>query len=51
VRPDAVVEVLRDRLAGRVVLGVGNLHGGGAEIVAALEGLAVDPAVAGREAV
>jgi gamma-polyglutamate synthase len=48
---DAVVEVLRDRLAGRVVLGVGNLHGGGAEIVAALEGLAVDPAVAGRETV
>jgi gamma-polyglutamate synthase len=34
---DAVVGDIEDRLAGRVVLGVGNLHGGGAEIVARLE--------------
>jgi hypothetical protein len=28
---------------GAIVYGVGNLHGGGVELVAALEALAVDP--------
>ena len=32
-----VMDHLDDRLHGRVVLGVGNLHGGGAELVAELE--------------
>lgn len=39
----AVTAALDDRLKGRVVLGVGNLHGGGREIIAALEQLAVEP--------
>lgn len=37
-----VVERLEPLLAGRVVLGVGNLHGGGVQIVHELERLAVD---------
>jgi gamma-polyglutamate synthase len=40
--PDAVLNALEGRLRGCVVLGVGNLHGGGADLVAALEALAVD---------
>ena len=39
--PAAVVDALNGNLRGRVVLGVGNLHGGGAELLAALEQLAV----------
>lgn len=38
---DRVVEVLDGQLDDRVVIGVGNLHGGGVEIVAALEALQV----------
>ena len=41
--PEAVIGALDGDVANRVVFGVGNLHGGGAEIVAAIEGLAVDP--------
>lgn len=36
------VEVLVDQLTDRIVYGVGNLHGGGAELVAALEALSVE---------
>lgn len=39
--PGAVVEILDGSLSDRVVLCVGNLHGGGAEVIAALEELAV----------
>ncbi len=42
---DAVTEVLEGYLSGGVVLGVGNLHGGGVELVEALEARAVDPVV------
>ena len=38
---DRVVETLRGKLTDRVVLGVGNLHGGGVEILAALQALAI----------
>ncbi len=38
---DTVIEALRPLLADRVVLGVGNLHGGGAELVAGFDALAV----------
>jgi gamma-polyglutamate synthase len=41
--PDQVVAALDDRLSRQVVYGVGNLHGGGVELVAALEDLEVDP--------
>jgi gamma-polyglutamate synthase len=47
---DAVLQVLDGQLHGRVVLGVGNLHGGGAEVVAALEERAVpSPATSGTD--
>ncbi len=36
---ERVVELLREDLTDRVVLGVGNLHGGGVELIAALEDL------------
>ena len=39
--PAAVIDALDGDLRGRVVLGVGNLHGGGAELLEALEGLQV----------
>jgi gamma-polyglutamate synthase len=38
---DEVVDALRGSLAGRIVYGVGNLHGGGTELVQALEALAI----------
>jgi gamma-polyglutamate synthase len=38
---DAVMDVLDGLLRGRVVLGVGNLHGGGVELVDALEQRAI----------
>ncbi|MBY5161618.1 poly-gamma-glutamate synthase PgsB [Salsipaludibacter albus] len=38
---DQVVETLQGKLVDRVVLGVGNLHGGGVEILAALQALAI----------
>ncbi len=41
--PEAVVDALAPRLSGRVVLGVGNLHGGGRGIVAGLEARATQP--------
>jgi gamma-polyglutamate synthase len=40
---DDVVAALEGSLAGRIVYGIGNLHGGGVELVQALEDLAVDP--------
>jgi poly-gamma-glutamate synthase PgsB/CapB len=40
---EAVLDVLDGQLRDRVVLGVGNLHGGGADIVAVLERQAVSP--------
>lgn len=43
--PDVVTEELRGRTQGRVVLGVGNLHGGGRELIAALEQLSTAPAL------
>jgi poly-gamma-glutamate synthase PgsB/CapB len=39
--PQAIADALEGRLDGRVVLGVGNLHGGGREIIAHLEQLRV----------
>jgi gamma-polyglutamate synthase len=39
--PQAIGGALEGRLEGRVVLGVGNLHGGGREIIANLERLGV----------
>jgi gamma-polyglutamate synthase len=41
--PAALAKALEGRIDGRVVLGVGNLHGGGREIIAQLEHLGVDP--------
>jgi gamma-polyglutamate synthase len=41
--PEALAKALEGRIDGRVVLGVGNLHGGGREIIAELEHLGVDP--------
>jgi gamma-polyglutamate synthase len=41
--PEQVVAALDDRLNRQVVYGVGNLHGGGVELVAALEDLEADP--------
>ncbi|MFA9446597.1 poly-gamma-glutamate synthase PgsB [Egicoccus sp. AB-alg6-2] len=40
--PERAVEALDGQLSGRIVYGVGNLHGGGTQLVAALEALAVD---------
>lgn len=46
---DRVVDVMEGMLSDRVVLGVGNLHGGGVEIIDALEARQVDaPARGGR---
>jgi gamma-polyglutamate synthase len=39
---DRVVAALNGHLPGRVVYGIGNLHGGGVQLVAALEALAID---------
>jgi gamma-polyglutamate synthase len=39
--PEALVTALDGRVDDRIVLGVGNLHGGGREIIAALERIAV----------
>jgi gamma-polyglutamate synthase len=40
---DEVLAALDGSLTRRIVYGIGNLHGGGVELVAALEALAVDP--------
>ncbi|MFA9430707.1 poly-gamma-glutamate synthase PgsB [Egicoccus sp. AB-alg2] len=40
---EQVIQALDGQLTRRIVYGVGNLHGGGAELVAALERLAIDP--------
>ncbi len=40
--PQALADALEGRIDGRVVLGVGNLHGGGREIIAQLEHLRVE---------
>lgn len=45
---DEVVRALDGTLANRIVYGVGNLHGGGVELVEALEDLAVGPSDDGR---
>ncbi|TVR28081.1 MAG: poly-gamma-glutamate synthase PgsB [Nitriliruptor sp.] len=39
---DEVVAALNGSLSGHVIFGVGNLHGGGVELVGAIEGLATD---------
>ncbi|GGI06969.1 poly-gamma-glutamate synthase PgsB [Egicoccus halophilus] len=41
--PTDAVDKLRDRLSGQIVYGIGNLHGGATELIAAIEDLAVDP--------
>ena len=39
---DDVVAAMNGNLSGHVIFGVGNLHGGGAELVGAIEDLAID---------
>ena len=39
---DDVVAAMNGNLSGHIILGVGNLHGGGVELVGAIEDLAID---------